>query len=224
MLQKSNLWSSPLLCNLLKLYCYTVSFVKTFAQHLHNLSDLNFDEKCNCLWSLCDVSFFFLFCLRVSVCAHTRIGMKGVSTASKAVSTYQTLVFWLPPWKKTPLSFLLSSRWVGWTRIHLRGIIMMMLKKKIREYILDKYLIELKNKHRAAIFAFLFGVLSVLIHRAIYYQRRWVKLDADYLRYFDTDKVTKQMHPKTQWCVQTQAQNGSAVFVYDSVQEILLTY
>lgn len=136
MLQKSNVWSSPFLCNyIIQLYCYTVSFVKTFAQHLYNLSDLNFDEKCNCLWSLCDVSFFFLFCLRVSVCAHTRIGMKGVSTASKAVSTYQTLVFWLPPWKKTPLSFLLSSRWVGWTRIHLRGIIMMMLKKNQRIYI-----------------------------------------------------------------------------------------
>lgn len=222
MLQKSNLWSSPLLCNLLKLYCYTVGFVKTFAQHLHNLSDLNFDEKCNCLWSLCDVSFFFLFCLRVSVCARTRIGMKGVSTASKAVSTYQTLVFWLPPWKKTPLSFLLSSRWVGWTRIHLRGIIMMMLNQRI--YITKIFDWIKKQTQGSDICFFLFGVLSVLIHRAIYYQRRWVKLDADYLRYFDTDKVTKQMHPETQWCVQTQAQNGSAVFVYDSVQEILLTY
>uniref|UniRef100_A0AAQ5Y7Y6 ArfGAP with RhoGAP domain, ankyrin repeat and PH domain 1 n=1 Tax=Amphiprion ocellaris TaxID=80972 RepID=A0AAQ5Y7Y6_AMPOC len=27
-----------------------------------------------------------------------------------------------------------------------------------------------------------------LVHRALYYQRRWVKLDVDYLRYFDNDK------------------------------------
>lgn len=27
------------------------------------------------------------------------------------------------------------------------------------------------------------------VHRALYYQRRWVKLDVDYLRYFDNDKV-----------------------------------
>lgn len=31
--------------------------------------------------------------------------------------------------------------------------------------------------------------LCVLRHRALYYQRRWVKLDVDYLRYFDNEKV-----------------------------------
>ena len=32
-----------------------------------------------------------------------------------------------------------------------------------------------------------------LVHRVLYYQRRWVKLDVDYLRYFDNDKVTTNM-------------------------------
>ena len=33
--------------------------------------------------------------------------------------------------------------------------------------------------------------LSVCVptRRALYYQRRWVKLDVDYLRYFDNEKV-----------------------------------
>uniref|UniRef100_A0A673BBI6 ArfGAP with RhoGAP domain, ankyrin repeat and PH domain 1 n=1 Tax=Sphaeramia orbicularis TaxID=375764 RepID=A0A673BBI6_9TELE len=33
-----------------------------------------------------------------------------------------------------------------------------------------------------------FLFVCVLIDRALYYQRRWVKLDVDYLRYFDNDK------------------------------------
>lgn len=32
------------------------------------------------------------------------------------------------------------------------------------------------------------------VHRALYYQRRWVKLDADYLRYFDNEKVPAHMY------------------------------
>lgn len=40
--------------------------------------------------------------------------------------------------------------------------------------------------------------MCVLIHRALYYQRRWVKLDVDYLRYFDSDKVTT--HPYRKMC------------------------
>uniref|UniRef100_A0A8D3BL56 ArfGAP with RhoGAP domain, ankyrin repeat and PH domain 1 n=1 Tax=Scophthalmus maximus TaxID=52904 RepID=A0A8D3BL56_SCOMX len=35
---------------------------------------------------------------------------------------------------------------------------------------------------------FLNVCLCVLTHRALYYQRRWVKLDVDYLRYFENDK------------------------------------
>lgn len=32
-------------------------------------------------------------------------------------------------------------------------------------------------------------VFSVLLHRVLIYQKRWVKLDAVYLKYFDNDKV-----------------------------------
>ena len=38
------------------------------------------------------------------------------------------------------------------------------------------------------------SVLTYIIYRALYYQRRWVKLDVDYLRYFDNDKVTTHTH------------------------------
>lgn len=37
-----------------------------------------------------------------------------------------------------------------------------------------------------------FVFVCILLRRALYYQRRWVKLDVDYLRYFDSDKVTRQ--------------------------------
>uniref|UniRef100_A0A7N6F938 ArfGAP with RhoGAP domain, ankyrin repeat and PH domain 1 n=1 Tax=Anabas testudineus TaxID=64144 RepID=A0A7N6F938_ANATE len=34
----------------------------------------------------------------------------------------------------------------------------------------------------------LLSFVCIRLHRALYYQRRWVKLDVDYLRYFDSDK------------------------------------
>lgn len=38
--------------------------------------------------------------------------------------------------------------------------------------------------------------MCLCVHRALYYQRRWVKLDVDYLRYFDNDKVTTHTYRK----------------------------
>lgn len=53
---------------------------------------------------------------------------------------------------------------------------------------LDPSCITVNEEHASyfALYTFVFFVL----HSALYYQRRWVKLDVDYLRYFDNDKVT----------------------------------
>uniref|UniRef100_A0A669EET3 ArfGAP with RhoGAP domain, ankyrin repeat and PH domain 1 n=1 Tax=Oreochromis niloticus TaxID=8128 RepID=A0A669EET3_ORENI len=92
---------------------------------------------------LCDVSFFFLFCLCVSVCART-YRYEG-TLHSQQGSFYLPNTGVLASTMKEDTSQLSAVIKMGW---------------------LDK------NPPQGA----------------IYYQRRWVKLDADYLRYFDTDK------------------------------------
>lgn len=39
--------------------------------------------------------------------------------------------------------------------------------------------------------------VCVLVHRVRGFQKRWVKLDVDYLSYFDNDKVTTSMYSNT---------------------------
>ena len=56
------------------------------------------------------------------------------------------------------------------------------------------------------------SVICVLIHRALYYQRRWVKLDVDYLRYFDNDKV------------KTHAQQQLPVIQYKHMDTVMVSY
>lgn len=36
--------------------------------------------------------------------------------------------------------------------------------------------------------------MCALVHRVRGFQKRWVKLDVDYLSYFDNDKVTANMY------------------------------
>ena len=65
------------------------------------------------------MTFSCLCAIIVIVLAH---GMTKALAARKAVSACHTLANCLRPLKKTALSSLLSSRWAGLTRIHLRGI------------------------------------------------------------------------------------------------------
>lgn len=62
---------------------------------------------------------------------------------------------------------------------------------------LSKNSLFLYSKRVCASHFWIYVCVCVVVHRVRGFQKRWVKLDVDYLSYFDNDKVTTSMYSDT---------------------------
>lgn len=125
---------------------------------------------------------------------------KGASADCKTAFTCRRPAVCLQPLKKRTPRMLRSSLRAGWKRIRHKGTnssthTSRWLTHMFMPLNLPTLTIR-SHSHSPLLCASHSGtpaVVCALVHRVRGFQKRWVKLDVDYLSYFDNDKVTASM-------------------------------